>query len=118
MAPNKRYAHKLKVALSHCEMAVLSYLSQQTDESLAEHIRQAILVYARQHPQFDAAIFKFSATRDILRELEDSDLRGFFEAQLDAFTKDAARESSPEDSLPLRLPSFSSLELFTADEED
>ncbi len=85
----KRYRHSLKVSLSDCEVAVLSYLQKVTQTSMAEHVRQAILVYATKHPDFVAEDFRISAEHYVGPEVEatdDPDLVTFFKSQLDMIT--------------------------------
>ncbi len=85
----KRYRHSLKVSLSDCEVAVLSYLQKVTQTSMAEHVRQAIFVYATKHPDFRAQDFRLSAEAHVVPEVEatgDAELVTFFKSQLDMLT--------------------------------
>src|SRR5688572_7000557 len=99
-------------------MAALSYLQQMTGQSLADHVRQAILVYTRQHPSFDPHDFASAAKLDIRSELDDPELRDSFDAQLDAFTKDLAKKRDPDGSMLRSIPRFKGSTVFKDSEED
>jgi hypothetical protein len=69
--------------------SALSYLQKVTQASMAEHVRQAILLYATQHPDFVAKDCRLSAEAHVTPEVVatgDSDLKTFFDSQLDMLT--------------------------------
>ncbi len=53
------------MSLSDCELALLSYLQQVTGDSMADHVRQAVMAYAAAHSSFNRAGFRRFAEEKI-----------------------------------------------------
>jgi hypothetical protein len=109
MPPAKRFSHSLKVGLTEFEYFLLERLQQVTGQSMADQIRQAIMVYAAQLKELPASAVRLAAfSKGQSKKSAPEDVR-LFQQQAETFERmKAAQDSAPRAGGDTEEPTWSS----------
>lgn len=93
MPPKKKNAHTYLANFSNFEMALLRYLAELTRRQMAKLLRDALRVYARQHPHFSPAGFAKYVRDNELSQVEDAEERRDLKREVDVFIAEVDSEA-------------------------
>ncbi len=100
MPPRTRHRVRTNVYLGPWERALTSYIQNATNVVMSEQLREALPLYVRQHPAYDAARLRRWVLEVYLPKLETDEERAATRLALEEFLRGSTAPGAPGHALP------------------